>query len=246
MSEFYALISRLSGEVTGPLMNLFYATEVPILSAILLGMAASLAPCQISANIGSLTYFTHRWAKGKHNGELAAYLFGRILVYTVLGGIVVFLGKQIANELIPMFTWSKKLLAPFFILVGIAMLGVIPSFVTSGLQHPRLTRLAEKLSGSKKAFLLGILFSLGFCPTMFWLFFGLLIPMAQTHAIGVVDPLFFSIGTIVPLLVLFAFLGDAKSSGSMIKKAKTWGKAVQTGLGIMLILIGVVDVLLFW
>lgn len=246
MTDFYRVISRLSTEITGPLMNVFYSVEVPILSAILLGLVASFAPCQISANIGSLTYFTHRMTKGNAYWELVAYLVGRVVVYSLLGGMVVFLGKSLSNELIPMFTWSKKLMGPLLILVGVALLGVLPTLVSKSLPFSNLNHMAERVTGTKKAFVMGVLFSLGFCPTMFWLFFGLLIPMAQTHSLGVLDPLSFSVGTIIPLLALFAFLGETKISGTLIKRFKKWGSMLQLGMGIMLILIGMMDIVLFW
>jgi hypothetical protein len=41
-----------------------------------------------------------------------------------------------------------------------------------------------KPGGAGRAYLLGLAFSLAFCPTLFWLFFGLTVPLALRSAGG--------------------------------------------------------------
>jgi hypothetical protein len=61
----------------------------------------------------------------------------------------------------------------------------------------RFQRFAEQMGGVKGAFLFGIAFSLGFCPTMFLIFFGTLMPLTLTTSYGFLLPPVFGIGTVI-------------------------------------------------
>lgn len=60
-------------------------------------------------------------------------------------------------------------------------------------------------SGYWKVFLLGVVFALAFCPYSGVLYFGMLIPMTISHAQGLVLPIFYAIGTSIPVII-FAFV----------------------------------------
>ena len=80
--------------------------------------------------------------------------------------------------------------------VGIVGGGLFPRTVMV------LGRLQTRMphEGTKGAFALGLVFSLAFCPTLFWLFFGLLIPLALSSRGGWIFPGTFALGTALPLL----------------------------------------------
>ncbi|MGH7403827.1 MAG: hypothetical protein ACREKQ_15465, partial [Candidatus Rokuibacteriota bacterium] len=68
-------------------------------------------------------------------------------------------------------------------------------------------RLSRRLAGQtpgggRGAFLLGVAFSFAFCPTLFWLFFGLTVPLALRSPAGWSFPGVFAVGTALPLLAL--------------------------------------------
>jgi cytochrome c-type biogenesis protein len=247
MPEFYGYISQISGELTAPLMELYYSTNIPFFGAFILGLAGSFAPCQLSANIGSLTYFSHQYGKQNVRMELIAHLLGRVIVYSVLGMLVTLLGQEISRQFIPVFSWSKKLLAPLMIVAGLALLGAFRAIPLPGISRlGQWQERAERLTGKRQAFLLGVIFSLGFCPTMFWLFFGLLLPMAQTSPAGVSFPFLFAVGTTLPVILLFGLFADGKGNRSVVKTVKKWGRAFTRGMGVLLVIVGVLDFLLFW
>ena len=101
----------------------------------------------------------------------------KIVVFTGLGLLVWLLGREFQQTLILYFPWVRKLIGPFLIMIGLFMIGVI-----SFKGYLSLGKIPERLlkKGNLGAFLMGASFSLGFCPTMFVLFFATLMPMVFT------------------------------------------------------------------
>jgi sulfite exporter TauE/SafE len=102
------------------------------------------------------------------------------------------------------------------------------------------------LQGDEVAFMLGFSFSLGFCPTMFLLFFILLMPITLSTAYGAVMPSLFAIGTSLPFLAVIFIIWYLGLSGKVIKKGKRIGLIVQRTAGSFMIVLGVLDILTFW
>ena len=113
-----------------------------------------------------------------------AYVAGKVSVYTAVGALVILAGIQLDHLAIPVILLARKLLGPLMIVVGLSLLGVVRARTSLG---RRLAfRLRDRLAGRGPlgAYLLGLAFSFAFCPTLFWLFFGLTIPLALRNAGG--------------------------------------------------------------
>src|SRR5699024_8432424 len=100
--------------------------------------------------------------------------------------------------------------------------------------------------GKWGSFLMGAAFSLGFCPTMFWLFFGLLMPLTFSSSAGVFLPSLFAIGTAIPLFIIFGLYFGFGLDKIMVKKLKKWGGLIQMATGIFFIVWGVSDTFTYW
>jgi cytochrome c-type biogenesis protein len=108
-------------------------------------------------------------------------------------------------------------------------------------------RFISNMKGNGRWFLLGGLFSLAFCPTMFLLFFGLLMPLVlNTTGYGFALPFVFSIGTFMPVLLLIGLAYGFGWDRSLLMNSKKFGKLVQVLAGVILILLGINDILLYW
>ena len=113
------------------------------------------------------------------------------------------------------------------------------------------TRLSVRLqalapgSGTAKAFLMGAAFALAFCPTLFWLFFGLTVPLGLVSPLGVAFPALFAVGTSLPVLVLGGLLaaGAPADVGDRFGRA---GRILTRVAGAVLIVVGVNDTLSSW
>ncbi|MCF6092517.1 sulfite exporter TauE/SafE family protein [Microaerobacter geothermalis] len=248
MIEYYQWLSQWSAWFSQPFVTMFYGTSLPILGGLLLGIVGALSPCQVSANMGAITYFSQRSIHQVGKGiEILFYLLGKAVVYTLLGAAVILIGKEVSNQSLPVFIWARKLIGPLFLLIGLYFVGWLrlPGNIGFSVSQ-RIETWANSFHGNTKAFLMGFAFSLGFCPTMFWVFFGLLAPMMLNVSYGLALPPIFAVGTAMPLIILFVAAYSFQLDQWLVKRMKKWGKVVQIVSGILFILIGINDTLIYW
>ncbi|MRB56442.1 sulfite exporter TauE/SafE family protein [Bacillus thuringiensis] len=224
-----------------PLMDAANTTKsVPLLFSFLLGIVGTLAPCQLTGNISAITlYSTQSLQKGHVWKHLLLFILGKIMAFTILGLLVWFLGKEIQQILTLYFPWLRKMMGPLLILMGLLLSGIIKRRYFFSIKFIR----NQNEVGS---FLLGFFFSLAFCPTMFVLFFGTLIPLSLSYNYGYLFPTFFSIGTALPIVVLMSFISYLGLNGALLKKSRKIGNSIQRIAGFLLILIGFYDTALYW
>lgn len=244
MYEFFSKISNLLG---GPLFNAAQ-TDIALIAALFLGFVGSVAPCQLSANAAATMYFGNRQVQAKLRWmEVVLYLAGKVVVFSGFGILFYLFGREISTEFIPFFSWSRKLLGPLLVVIGFVLLGFIRLRFSMGTRLSAwLQGKSKRLGGKNGAFLLGAAFSLGFCPTMFVLFYGSLMPLVMSAPYGFALPSVFAIGTAMPLLL---FAGLAVGFGldqKMIRKTKRWGLVVQRFAGTLLLVLGIADTATYW
>ncbi|MDN3449435.1 sulfite exporter TauE/SafE family protein [Planococcus sp. APC 3906] len=241
----YGFFSQMSNTMMQPfitLSNSFMGT--PLLFAFLLGIVGAMAPCQFTGNIGAITLYGNKSLQKETAWvEVVFFALGKITVFTGLGLLVWLLGNEFESRLTIYFPWFRKVVGPLFIVVGIFMLGI---FKIKG----TLTffELPKKFFKKRKigSFLLGVSFSLGFCPTMFVLFFVTLMPVVLTTSYGVVLPSLFAIGTSVPLFIAIFLIWYYGASGAVMKKGRKLGWYMQKGSGVILIGLGILDTITYW
>lgn len=242
MYEFFNQISNL---LTQPFLNLARSFEsIPILFAFLLGIVGAMAPCQFTGNIGAITFYGNKSLQ-KELAWMDVFFFtlGKIVVFTVLGMLVWFLGRGFESQLTIYFPWFRKLIGPMFIMVGIFMLGMIKMKGTFKLiELPK--RFFQK--GKIGSFLMGVSFSIGFCPTMFVLFFVTLMPIVFSTSYGVVLPSLFAIGTSLPLFIAMFLIWYYGASGAVMKKGRKIGLYIQRVSGVILVVLGILDTITYW
>jgi cytochrome c biogenesis protein CcdA len=81
---------------------------------------------------------------------------------------------------------------------------------------------------------------------MFWLFFGLAMPLMLSSSTGPLIPAVFALGTALPLMVVLLVLSIASDRTFILKKARKLGHSFQKIAGVMFILLGISDFLTFW
>lgn len=241
----YGFFSQMSNTMMQPfitLSNSFMGT--PLLFAFLLGIVGSMAPCQFTGNIGAITLYGNKSLQKQTAWvEVVFFALGKITVFTGLGLLVWLLGNEFESRLTIYFPWFRKVVGPLFIVVGIFMLGI---FKIKGTLI--FFELPKKFFEKRKigSFLLGVSFSLGFCPTMFVLFFVTLMPVVLTTSYGVVLPSLFAIGTSVPLFIAIFLIWYYGASGAVMKKGRKLGWYMQKGSGVILIGLGILDTITYW
>ena len=195
--------------------------NIPVLSALFLGLLTAISPCPMATNIAALAYVSRRAVERKYaviTGTL--YTVGRMFSYSVLGILIIVTGLEIPGLASFLQDFGEQALGPLLIVIGLIMLNI--NRLSFNLGGGKLASMGGKVAdwGMIGGFLLGALFALAFCPYSAILFFGVLMPLALKSTGGVALPAVFAIGTGLPVLVF----GTLMSAG--VARVSTWLNAV--------------------
>lgn len=252
MSDWYLMLVQISNSLVDHIYRLSNGVNFPVLVALLLGLAGATAPCQVSTNIGAFGYIARYTGSGNATSNQAlSFVAGKVVAYTLIGGTFIFLGTQmqeIAQSFVPIAEVIRKGMGPIFVISGLAMLGLFRFQRTIGesLKETLLRFIPKK--GAWDAFLLGIVFSLAFCPTLFLLFFGMLVPLGIRSTGGILFPAVFAVGTAIPLLLLTYLLevGSDVIRKRFVKQAGKISRTLTKVVAIVFLLVGLNDTYLYW
>ncbi|RPJ64149.1 MAG: sulfite exporter TauE/SafE family protein [Dehalococcoidia bacterium] len=217
------------------LSSLTANTNIPVLTAFFLGLMATVGPCTMATNIAALAYVGRNLTDRKYSVVTAAlYTLGRMLTYTVLGALIIYLGLSIPGVSLFLQDVGEKALGPFLIVIGIIMLFI--DKISFGRSGNSLSNLGAKVAdwGMIGGLPLGAIFALAFCPYSAVLFFAVLLPLALKTTGGVTLPAFFAIGTGLPVLVFGLLISFGVASISK------WVEAIGRSEKIIRIVIAVI------
>lgn len=220
--------------------------NIPILSALALGLMTSISPCPLATNITAIAYISKNISNKKMvflSGMV--YSLGRAFSYTVVGLILYFGASKF--HISKFFNQNgEKFLGPLLILLGLIMLNIIRInfFGKSSFTE----KLSEKFKnkGLLGSFFIGVIFALAFCPYSGALYFGMLIPMTISSADGLYLPVVFAFGTGLPV-ILFTYLlaFTAGSVGNFFNRITKIEVVMRKVAGVVFILAGTYYVLIF-
>lgn len=247
MREWYLLLSQASVALSVPVKEAADGLQLPLLTVFLFGLVGALSPCQLTTNLSAMAYVSRRAGEGQVWSEALAYTIGKVLVYTLTGGVVIFLGIQLQQSAIPVVVVTRKFVGPLMIVIGLALVGLIRLRGSFGARLARWLRSRVPQRGAIGAFSLGVVFSFTFCPTLLWLFFGLMIPLALASPGGWTFPGLFALGTTFPLLVFSGILASGSDPSSRLMARLKGSQRTITGFaGVVFILAGINDTLTYW
>ena len=221
--------------------------NIPVLSALFLGLLTAISPCPMATNLAAIAYISRRVMDRRYaimTGTL--YTVGRMFSYSVLGILIITAGLEIPGVASFLQNFGERILGPFLIVVGLIMLNIDRVAFSPG--GGKLSSIGRKVAdrGILGGFLLGILFALAFCPSSAVLFFGVLIPLALKTSGGVTLPAVFAIGTGLPVLVFGIFLSAGVSRVSGWLNALTRiEKIIRVIVSVIFIGIGIYYVVLW-
>ena len=224
------------------LQNLLDNSNIPVITAFLLGLLTAISPCPLATNITAIGFISKDI--GNRNkiflGGLL-YTLGRVVAYTVLGIILISILKEGSS----MFSLQKGiskygeiLIAPVLIFVGVFMLFGdrlnLPKFGFSG------TGKAEKLKGNLGSLLLGVLFALAFCPTSGLFYFGMLRPMSAAEPGGYLLPSVYAVATGLPvILVAWILAYSVAGIGKFYNRIQVFQKWFNRVVAVLFIAVGI-------
>jgi cytochrome c biogenesis protein CcdA len=211
--------------------------------ALWLGVLTSISPCPLATNIAALS-FVGRHVASPRRAVLAGalYTLGRTVAYVAIAALVISALLSMVTASATLQRFAAKALGPLLIVVGVALLGVIPLPSFGGGLARRSERLAA--AGVWGAVPLGMAFALAFCPVSAALYFGSLIPLATKHASPIALPVLYGVGTAVPVLA-FAVLvaAGAASLGSAYERLRKIERWARPATGVVFILAGIHETL---
>lgn len=230
------------------LQNIINSTGMPVLSAFLLGLMTIISPCPFCSNITALGYISKDMSSPRRvllNGTM--YACGKVITYLVLS-VFFILGAQIESIQHFFEHWGEPVLGPFLIVCGLFML--IGGKHESHHEHEHNHGLQQRMStlGAKQSnipswlwsMVLGILFSLAFCPYSGVMYFGVLIPLTMSQPItwSWLMPVMFGIGTGLPVIIIayllsFSMVGMGKIN-QRIKHFEVWLRVICSLLFIIM------------
>lgn len=247
MREWYLVLSQFSAALTVPVSTLADRVELPLASVFLFGLIGAVAPCQLTTNLSAMAYVSSRLRDGRPWREALAYILGKVLVYTIVGAAVILLGLQLQAAAVPVVIIARKALGPLMIVIGLGLLGVLRLHGSLGRGVSTWLQARLPKEGAWGAFLLGMTFSLTFCPTLFWLFFGLTIPLALRSAVGWTFPGLFAVGTTLPLVAFAGLLAlGSGAAGGYVERLRRSSWLISRISGGIFILAGINDTLTYW
>lgn len=214
----------------------------PVLTAFLLGLLTAISPCPLATNMAAVGYISRDITNRRRiffNGLL--YVLGRIVAYTLLGAVLI----VVLREGTSVFAIQKILgkyggmvIAPALVLIGLFMLFGhrldLPKFGFSGSGEQIGRR------GGWGALLLGVLFSLAFCPTSGVFYFGMLIPMSAAETGGYLLPAVFAVATGLPVVIVAWILAySVAGMGTFYHKMQRIQKWLTRIVALVFIAVGI-------
>lgn len=229
------------------LQSIVDSTDLPILSAFILGIMTAISPCPLSTNITAIAFIGKNIENKRRvflNGLL--YTLGRAITYVALG-VVIFFGASKFHVASFFQSHGEKFLGPLLLIIGIFMLDFI------SIKIPKLERITDKFQNNEKrnsgisAILMGILFALAFCPYSGMLYFGMLIPMTISSPSGLVLPLIFAIATGLPVIIFSYLIAYTLSGvGKLYKGLKVFELWFRRVVSAIFILVGSYYIYIFY
>lgn len=211
-----------------------------ILSAFWLGVLTSISPCPLATNIAAISYVGRRVDNPRMvflSGLL--YTAGRTITYALIGMLLVssLLSAPWLSNILQKY--MNLAIGPLLILVGMVLLGLI-SFQLGGGGISQAMQIRADRMGIWGSALLGILFSLSFCPTSAALFFGSLLPLALKQQSGLLLPGIYGVATGLPVLVFAVLIAlGTQQITRFYNKVVSFEQRARQITGVIFILVGI-------
>ena len=218
------------------------SSDVPVLTAFILGLLTAVSPCPLATNITAIGFIS-KDINSKNRTFLYGllYTFGRIVAYSLLGALLIFMlrrGIDTFDLQSEVSHWGEVLLSPVLIVVGVLMLvGDRLPLSRFGLNA---SERSERLRGAWGSVMLGILFAMAFCPTSGLFYFGMLIPMSASASGGYALPAVYALATGLPVVTVAWTIAYSMSNiAGFYQKMQVFQKWLNLIVAVLFIVVGI-------
>ena len=140
-------------------------SQLPVVTAFLLGLVVALHPCPLATNIAAMGYIARNTGRSRLFVSGMFYTLGRVLAYTLLGVALLLLWRGSAWMLSlgeRIGQWGERLLAPMLLLFGVYLL--LAPRLHRHAHCPHVVSGGHRFHGTWGSLLLGAILALTFCP----------------------------------------------------------------------------------
>jgi len=222
------------------LQNVVDSSNIPLLSAFILGLMTAISPCPLAMNITATAYLSKDISDKRRvlfNGIF--YTLGRMFSYTAVASIIFFGASKFHVA-----KWFQQI-DSIWIGIALVVFGVLMlDFIKFNI--PFMNKLTMTVSQKNikrnylNAFLLGVVFALAFCPYGAVLYFGGLIPLTVANTSGLLLPPVFAIATGLPVIIIAWLLAYSVSNvGKFYNSMKSFEKWFKRVVAIVFIVVGI-------
>jgi cytochrome c-type biogenesis protein len=216
---------------------------VPLLAATALGLLMAISPCTLATSVAAVMYLAGDiYGRWHFVATASLYTLGRMVTYTGLAFLIVWFGLGTRGVAVFFQQYGERLLAPVLIVAGLWMLGLVSRVKwpdTLHHVHERMSWLPGRRSGLS-AFLLGVFFSLSFCPINVVLFFGLLVPLSYKAGDPFLIPSVFAVMSTVPVLIVsLVLMTSARHLGRTLTLLQDVNLWIQRVAGAVFLAVGI-------
>ena len=188
-------------------------SQLPVVTAFLLGLVVALHPCPLATNIAAMGYIARNTGRSRLFVSGMFYTLGRVLAYTLLGvALLLLFGVYL-------------LLAP-----RLHRHAHCPHVVSGG----------HRFHGTWGSLLLGAILALTFCPESAVVYFGMLMPLSVQESGGMLLPAVFALATSLPTLLLVWLLSfRLNKEAKVISRLQKIQKTAHLLCAVLFILAGI-------
>ena len=201
-----------------------------VVTAFVLGVLMILDPCTLFTGIVSVAYIDREIHNRKRIFSTGMmFVLGKLVTYTLLSYSILWGMRFVHIENFMSQGYGELTLALFFVICGILLL------VTGKIHHNhdhgvnKWLQSVDEKSNKLWAFMLGIFFSIAFCPHRLFYFFTMIdLTMTQQSGFAYVLPVVFGLGTGIPILLVAWLLSFSLiSANALQEKIEHYNKYIR-------------------
>lgn len=228
--------------MTETINSLLASSEIPAITALLLGLLTCVSPCPLCSNVTAIGFISRDISSRRRVlWQGIVFVLGRTVAYALLGAVLIAIirsGRDLLQLQNVMGTWGERLLAPVLIVIGLVML------FSGRLHHHHhdceIQARRHHKAGLFGAFLLGAFFAMSFCPVSALIYFGVLIPMSAQATGGYLLPVVFSLATSIPVLaVAWTIAYSMHNLGKFVGKLQSFQRWFNIVVALLFIAVGI-------
>lgn len=228
--------------MTETINSLLASSEIPAITALLLGLLTCVSPCPLCSNVTAIGFISRDISSRRRVlWQGIVFVLGRTVAYALLGAVLIAIirsGRDLLQLQNVMGTWGERLLAPALIVIGLVML------FSGRLHHHHhdceIQARRHHKAGLFGAFLLGAFFAMSFCPVSALIYFGVLIPMSAQATGGYLLPVVFSLATSIPVLaVAWTIAYSMHNLGKFVGKLQSFQRWFNIVVALLFIAVGI-------